>query len=503
MAKQYTINGGFIRKKPLNTINGKSPPEKPLENFYILCIGNGNASAYIGSVKPENTPILVLTDHPTNSNKIRSQWGYSDMPYNQTKDIVVVEKYLKDARIRGKSVAIVVTTYPEKGKEWLNILLYRNQEVGKLITEYRDSIVYVLPHSPNPYHSDFTKTGSPVIQFDYFSGAGTTAIDNNGVTIGNFGVKENTMYAISYTQDTSSESIDKLDILVQHLTANQNHKKVLVQELDMLPTNAVLHATGMLAHIAKALVDEGLVDTKTLNARTPEDFFVGLNYAVKVHSPERFREAFKRLVNISFYSHMPEVGPNVLMEAVGSLVIKVRDALVKSNKMTQSILDIMDIGKKYPTSHPAGHLISKYEGEWKKANGKDPNHVGVSLAEFINKNPAYQNPSMVFPMNADGTINTKHRFFQEDIPTLEDLYSRGKEQKGLPPEELAKELDVLRKVIDYLEVIRHLYPEKARSNGGGIPPLSSASSSYAQTPQKFTTSSSLRLTQGGVPYSKF
>jgi hypothetical protein len=345
--------------------------------------------------------------------------------FPQTQDIEIVSKFVASGIGRKIPTAIVITTNPERGKWWLYQLL-SNKNFSKILRENPSLVNFVLPQSPNPFLENFEKTGCPVVQFDYYPGIGGVKHNVDGTAQVMAGIKENTNYVIKTSEVLTPEHGSNLRAIINCLSGNQEIREFSDVSQINLPTNALLHTVGIVVHIAEELVKKGVIDASILEAKTSQEFFIQLNSALEGKASEEINLLLaSSLAGKGFYRHMPQVGPNVLMMEMGDVVCAIRQKLIENNKMTSSSLDEVGVDGIRNASHISNHLKEKYAKQYAAANGKDP--YSVSFGEFINNNPPYQNPGIVFPTTADGSINTTHRFFTEELLTLKTIQRQGSE----------------------------------------------------------------------------
>ena len=410
-------------------INGKAPPEYPL-NSKVVFLGCGKSAAFFTSLMPSGTETIILTEHPTNTDKVVSMWGYGHLPFRQTADIGVVREFITRSTI---PVTIVVSTDPKRGKAWLDKLL-NDREIRVAIGDKNKEVTFILPQTPNPYIKDFRKTRCPVVQFDFYPGIGGMRHEH-GVTYVMAGIKEQTLYAIVSKELLDSRRFQNINTLVSHFAANQTCVWApQLKQIELLPTNALLHTVGILAHIAEVFVNRGLADKTILEAKNSEEFFEKFKQVFFYISPQGIKRYLTgEMVGKGFYREMPLVGPNVIMDEVSSTIEEIRAKLISDNIMDESYLDREGLYGKYKACHIVNHLKGKYAEQFRQHIKKDP--YQLSLGEFINQNPPYQNQMIVVPTLPDGTLNTSHRFFTEELPTLKTLLALGK-QCNIPEEKL-------------------------------------------------------------------
>lgn len=383
----------------------------------LVCLGSGkSAYFFISNIHPD-VPALIVTEHKVATDKIKGAWE-KDHSYQQTDSAEGIKTFLENNPTR--KPVFILTTNPQRGNEWIEKLSGPlNKDLNELMKE-REAIFFI-PQSPNPYVGNFAKLGTVIIG-DYFQGIGSAHHDD-GLSSGKFGTKELIRYNIISADEASKE---KAREIIPYITLNQKtieHKTAF--ELALLPTNPFLHTVGVACHIAE------VVDSSILSSKTTEEFFEKLNS--KKFDKETLGDSLK---GKGFYRTMPQFGPDVIMRDLSNTVVKIRIELEKRNLLITSDLDENN------GAHIFNHLDEKYSKQFKEVTGKSS--TSVDFGKFINDNPPYQNPNIVFPTGPDGKINTNHRFFTEELPTMTMIYSLGKTLKLAD-----KELQSLRSVIEF------------------------------------------------------
>jgi hypothetical protein len=408
--------------------------------FQLLCLGSGKSSFFFSSLTTSTTKVLILTNHPSPSNYVLSYSRDRVINFPQTQDIESASQFVASGIGRKIQTAIVITTNPERGKWWLGQLL-SNKNFSKILRENPSLINFILPQSPNPFLEYFEKTGCPVVQFDYYPGTGGVKHGEDGTAQVVAGMKENTNYVVKKSEVLTLEQRNNLGAVINCLSGNQKAIEFNNIRQISLPTNAFLHTVGIVVHIAEELVKKGVIDASILKAKTSQESFATLNSGLEGKPPKEINLLLAdSLAGKGFYRQMPHVGPNVLMMEMGNTVCAIRQKLIENNKMPHSFLDEVGADGIHSASHISNHLKEKYAKQYAAANGKDP--YSVSFGEFINNNPPYQNPGLVFPTTLDGTINTAHRFFTEDLPTLKEIQQQGSELR-IPEEQMRVFSDVI------------------------------------------------------------
>lgn len=416
----------------------------PNHVFNLVFLGNGKSSAFFSSHTPETTKSVVLTNHPSQSNRVLSYAKDRVIDLPQITDINLVKQFILNGIKEGKPTAIVVTTNPERGKNWLDKLL-SDADFAATIRQNPSLISFVLPQSPNPFLKDFTATECPVVQLDYYPGIGGVKQGDDGIVQVMAGVKENTNYVVRNSEALTSEQKENLRAIVKCLCSNKEIREFTHPSQINLPTNAFLHTVGIVVHIAEELVKKGVIDDSILSAKTSKEFFDKLHSALACKTSVEINSLLSNsLVGKGFYRQMPQVGPNVLMMEMGDIVCAIREESIKLGEMPVSPIDQKGADGVRNMSHISNHLREKYAKQYRQRNDKDA--YSVSLGEFINCNPPYQNPAIVIPTNPDGTINTNHRFFTEELPTLKNIKQQGS-NLGIPEEQM----EVFSHVINFCE----------------------------------------------------
>jgi len=412
-------------------------------SFQIVCLGNGKSSFFFVSHTPQTTQSLVLTENQSPSTHVLSKNQDRFIHRPQTEDIDSVNKFILDGIEQSKPTAIVATTHPERGKNWLDKLL-SNHDFKSMIDENPGLISFILPQSPNPFVEDFKKTGCPVVVFDYYPGIGGVKHGGNGIAEVVAGVKENTNYVVLNSEKLTTQQKENLNYTVRCLAGNKEIREFEHPSQISLPTNAFLHTIGIVVHITEELVKKGEVDGSILSAKTSKEFFDQLDSALVGKTPKDINLLLAdSLVGKGFYRQMPQVGPNVLMMEMGDIVCQIRDESIKRGEMIASPIDEQAPDGRN-MSHISNHLRGKYAEQFLRITGEDPN--SISLGRFINFNPPYQNKAIVIPTNPDGSINTNHRFFTEELPTLKSILEQGS-RLGISK----KEMEIFNRVINFCE----------------------------------------------------
>jgi hypothetical protein len=250
---------------------------------------------------------------------------------------------------------------------------------------------------------------------DYFHGIGNAQHDPaSNVSSGHFGTKGLIRYIIHANTVQARQQARKV---VPTLTMHQpiiEHQSLL--EIILLPSNTLLHMGGVISHLACALVEKGHADPAILTAPTIEDFFGRLHQVLKGCS----REALLALLGgslhgIGFYREMPTIGPDLLMDEMSKTVDSIRARFMACGLLPLSDLDQFHTDGR-TGAHIFYHVRKKYAQQFHEGTGKAAH--AVNFGTFIRENPPYQNPNIVFPTDASGRINTEHRFFHEEMPTM-------------------------------------------------------------------------------------
>ncbi len=371
----------------------------------LVCLGRGKSAYFLVSHIQPDIPILVATQHPVDTDKIRGLNG-EDHPYAQVDSINTILQFLEQHPDR--QAVFTVTTYPARGKEWLDMLF--SPSTKNLYDSIKPRPIFFLPQSPNPYIGAFAAVGTVIIA-DYFQGIGSAEHDlSSRISHGKFGVKEVTRFSIVGGDKISRQQAERIIPLLTLSQKTVKHETPL--ELALLPTNALLHTAGIAAHIAGALVQKGRLSPNIMQAKTTQEFFEPLN-ALGLDGGALIAALGYSLKGRGFYREMPPVGPDIIMHEMSQAALKVRAVLIDRKLMPRSDLD--DAGG----AHIFHHLREKYALQFKESRKQDAHEVPFS--EFVNTNPPYQNRMIAFPTDPSGEINIEHRFFHEELPTLTAL----------------------------------------------------------------------------------
>lgn len=369
----------------------------------FINLGNGKSSFLYAGARGAGEPLLVMTDNPA---PVSGVIGIdADLrSYNQTNDLNELEEYIKQNS--GRQFVFNITTDPERGKQWLD-------RITPILKKHKVKPAFFLPQSPNPYAADFAEYGTVIIG-DYYMGIGGVKFFRDNAFI-NAKLKESLRAAIIGDQELGRALLPKLSL----------GRRVIGESpisLALLPTNAILHTVGILAHTGAILIPG-----RELNYSTTGEYFNYLDKEIAGASREDIiSRVGKSLQGIIFYNQMPAVGPNIIMPEISRLVSKMRKKLISANYMKGSDLDSAE-------SYIEEHLMEKYWHRFQKKYNYRPDEV--DFARFVNSNEPYLNKSIQVPTKPDGTINTGHRFFKEELPTMAMLYRLGK-ALGMPEEEL-------------------------------------------------------------------
>jgi hypothetical protein len=336
--------------------------------------------------------------------------------YSQIQEADQLEDFIRESTL-DRQLVFIVTTNPERGHEWLQRMLDPSKHRALCELVKSKKALFFLPQSPNPNIKAFAEFGTVIIS-DYYMGAGNISHDMAGRTsYAHAGVKENCRYAVV---PATEANIEFAKSIMPALTFKKKlHRDLDPIQLALLPTNAILHSVGVACHIASSLIDIGVVREDALEAKTSQEFFLALHEGVGRRNIQNL--VGRSLEGKSFYREMPQIGPNIIMDDISRLVTKIRTLMMDRGYMPASTIDAIGADGR-SQAHMFHHLRGKYRKQYQKSTGNDP--FQISFAEFVNNNPPYQNINFI--TNKEGRIDTGHRFFIEEIPTLLMLYKLGK-----------------------------------------------------------------------------
>ncbi len=336
-------------------------------------------------------------------------WNEEEVhPISQTSSVDEVIAEIASSK-EGMPITIIGSTDPQRFRYWLDELLQKIPENKK------KDILFVFPQSPNFEFEYLAQSGYTVAIFDYYPGIGGVVFDDKtAIARSTTGVKEETYYSIKNLENFKGREEMIVNNLHQLTLGQRLKREEYHHKFSYNPTNAILHMVGNITHIAWALVNKEILEPSILEAKNAEEFFKKFNETTKDFS----REELINLVGDSlfqrgFYREMPTVGPNVLIPAASNEIYKG----IKKLRL-QGQWDDSDFDRNLGVSQ---HLRSKYSKQWREVNGCDP--AQVSLAEFIHRNPPYQNPQIVVPTlsgeeNGNKIKTIESRFYSEEVPTL-------------------------------------------------------------------------------------
>lgn len=404
----------------LNSINGLKISSIEMQSDFVLLGAGKSAFFHTSLLRPQTDKVLILTqNHQTKTSAVKSMWGFdSPIPYKITDNAADLKQFIKESLANDKSVTFVLTTYPERGQYWLN-LIKSDAEIIEMLANNTSKFRVVLPHSPNSYYKDYLELGIPVAAIDYYIGIGGVEHDEKTeVSEVKVGVKEKLYFNISKKTSLSKSENDEMLAVLSYLCANQEMFRIDdVKNLELLPMNAFLHLAGMIAHILPILIQKDFLPKEILNVNDANEFFEILNSSLQKKSNEEISLAIgKSMKGKGFYREMPEIAGNLLIKEMSDRTIEIRRELIKRDIMQTSILDELGIDHINTKAHAFNYLREKYFKQYKDIHGISANNV--SFGEFIKTNPPYQNRGIMIPTKADGSIDGAHRFFREEIPTL-------------------------------------------------------------------------------------
>lgn len=398
-------------------INKKTRPE-PLSDAAFVAIGGGkSAYFYAGACGCAKADFFILTNHPSQSTQVQSMWD--EASFNSITQGSVENLRGNLCKLPpNKLIIFIATTYPRRFEEWLQ-KIFADVELARFFQDRRKDILFFLPHSPNDAVQFLRSQGQALIVGDYYLGIGGAEHDERTKTSYiKAQVKEESLMALENCDDfIVQHGRGNFQNILRNLSLNQGLKSFYnVEQLSLLPTNAILHLAGIAAFVTQNLAEKGLVGDDILLCEKSDEFFGKLQAAT----------SFQNLASLvgtglqgkKFYRDMPRIGPDILMKEISSLVCKIRKALIAKGILQITDLDL-DSANGLPTGHIFNHLREKYKENFYRTNVV--NAWEVSFGEFVNANPPYQNPAIIFPTNKDGTIDVKHRFFCEELPTFKVL----------------------------------------------------------------------------------
>lgn len=444
-----------VRTISTKKINGRSRPNCDFPVKQIICLGFGKSAGFYAAATPSQTPFLIITDHANlRVTAFRNMWDEAEIhPLSQSDNVASLHQIVKSAS-NDEVILFIATTYPERFGEWCKRIT-SDSNLMKLMLEKKQHILFYLPHSPNHAADNFLKNFT-VIRCDYYQGIGGIGLNSNGIFEVTAGTKEKILLAEENIEQLAGRG--KIDEILRHLTLNQEVRHgYSAEQIDLLPTNAILHLAGITAHVTEVLVEKNILSREILDAKSSQEFFVQLRSGLRNNSQIQERGIFRvvgdSLKNKGFYRQMPEVGPNILMDEISTVIDETRRKLIQKGKLQPSDLDhIQSDGRS--AAHIFHHLHSKYSNtyaaqnrpnspEWFGFDGaSEMQDIKMNFAHFVNHNPPYQNPQITVPTNPDGTLNVGHRFFIEEIPTLRGILKLAKEYK-IPEEKLSAVKDVI------------------------------------------------------------
>jgi hypothetical protein len=351
------------------------PPSLPFLFKQVLFIGNGNSAKFFASMLPKGTDSLILSENHGSLSHINVLLWWEPgkshtIPFADSPSDTTLQNFFNSGN-ENNPLLVVCSTNPQRFQHWMDELINSGLSIP-------DTTTFVLPQSPsgsNVQHLLAINPNFTVVVFDFFPGIGKaiTNPETGDVTI-KMGVKDRLIVSIVNGKE------DTIQVPI-YLSGNKEVKTASPFDLTFLPTNALLHSCGVLSHFAEA----GKGDIKDL---------------------------VNGLTGKGFYREMPALGP-VIIEKLSQEILNLKIALRERFNPQSSVETDMLLDE---------HLKGKYIQSYEVVHGEHPEKV--SLLEFINRNPYYQNPGIVFPVSNE-RINTSHRFFTEELATLVMLYKAG------------------------------------------------------------------------------
>ncbi len=373
-----------------------------LFNKQVWAFGGGKSARFYAALLHPEVEVAVLTEHRDGITQVQDMYGSGTHPFFQwnLEELRLCADQADDRLPR----LVICTTHPARFQE----LLQKAETAG---VRFPKNTLFYLPHAPNPAVHWLVARGYTVLIADYFTGIGAPVTQGNCASVrGSMGVKEEAlMTVLNAASFPGGQLLELARSAVPHLIGHTRCRWVgTYAALALLPTNAILHVAGVLAHVAEALVKSGNFGSDPiLQVSTAQEFLTvfharGLNCQRDIAQSSDVAHC---LEGKGFYREMPAVGPDVLMLEISRIVGRIRSKLGLGN-------DGADI---------RSHLLAKYRNSFNEVYPGQADQVPFSA--FINRNPSYQNPAIVFPIvPGAGVLNTAHRFFGEELPTFVMLH---------------------------------------------------------------------------------
>lgn len=368
-----------------------------------------------------DSAVMFLTSNPQSSTRVKRINSDQVINIIQTDSSNQANEFIVRGIAKKIPTIIAVTSDVSRGKYWFDELM-KTKLFSDLIYSNSVYINFLLPQSPNIYKDDFIKTGCPVIMFDYFPGVVAVRHDAHGIAVVEASIKENTNYVVMNSSMMREKQKNNFDETIRYLSGSKDLTEYDDPQQINIPNNSIMNIAGIISHIVGELVDKQKIDPVILRASSIKEFFSILNFALVKLNRGVFAEIADSLKDRKFYRKMPEIGPNVLMIQLSDIVTEIRQMEIKKGDYPISNLDYSGKDSKFSFGHIVNHLKSKYAFQFLNSNNRNP--YQISFAEFISKNPAYQNPKFVFPTDNHGFMNTKHRFFNEDLTNIVELKNK-------------------------------------------------------------------------------
>lgn len=415
--------------------------------FNLLCLGGGDSAFFLAALSMHDSSVMFLTSNPQSSTRVKRISSDQTINFTQTDSPNHANEFIVRGIAQKIPTIIAVTSDVIRGKYWFDELM-KTKLFSDLIYSNSVYINFLLPQSPNIYKDDFIQTGCPVVMFDYFPAVVALRHEANGIAVVEASIKENTNYVVMNASLMKEKQRQNFDEIIRYLSGSKELIEYDDPQQINMPNNSIMNIAGVISHIVGELVDRQKIDPMILKINSLKDFFSMLNFALIKLNKGIFAEIADSLKDRRFYCQMPEIGPNVLMIQLSDIVSEIRKLDIKKGSYPPSSFDFRGRDSKFSFGHIVNHLKSKYAFQYMHSNNRNP--YQISFAEFISKNPAYQNPKFVFPTDSNGYINTKHRFFNEDLANIIELKNKAVEL-NLNQEKIA----IFENIINFVESLKN------------------------------------------------